>query len=162
MSIELLHTNQRLLLIVLITRGAEVNILIPELEIVEVHLAERTEILLDRDSSICPYNTSILCSQKYLVKTLLMRAGLPVPKGEVFYPDQRRDALRYSTGLRYPLVLKPEVGSHGHGTETDIDHQVELEQAIDRWTSHEGHTNGFLIEELAPGQDYSIFVTAQG
>lgn len=159
---EKLHTNQRLLLEELQSRGAHVEVLIPELEMVEVILGGKREILTDRDSSRTPYSSSILAANKYVTKLLLKRAGLPVPRGEMFYSDQINDALSFSAKIHGPKVLKPVIGSHGEGCVTDIYTTEELYHSISDFLVHRGAKTPFLIEEQVAGAEIRVFITEKG
>jgi cyanophycin synthetase len=159
---EKLHTNQRLLLEELESRGAKIQVLIPELEIVEVTLGHRHEILTDRDSSRTPYAGSLLAANKYVTKLLLKRAGLPVPSGEMFYADQFDDALRFATSINGPKVVKPPIGSHGEDCITDICSMEDLVCTIERFISDRGTTAPFLLEEQVAGIEVRMFVTEKG
>ena len=157
-----LHTNQRLLVSELLRRGVEVDVLVEELELLEACYNGRVEFLLDRDSTVCPYPGSVICSNKYLTKKLLIRAGLRVPRGEQFYADQWTDALRYAESLAFPVVLKPSIGSHGHCCFPDLYDKGDLEQALDWFTAAYGVEGAFLIEEQMPGAEFRIFYTRHG
>jgi cyanophycin synthetase len=159
---EKLHTNQRLLLEELQSRGAHIEVLIPELEIVEVILGDKREILADRDSSRTPYAGSLLAANKYVTKLLLRRAGLPVPRGEMFYPDQIADAVAFSTKVDGPKILKPPVGSHGDGCVTDISCTEELHRCISDFLVQRGAHAPFLIEEQVAGSEVRVFITERG
>ncbi len=157
-----LHTNQRLLLQELETRGVEIEVLVPELEIVRARYGKHVELLLDRSGSRCPYGSSIIASDKYVTKQLLLQAGLEAPRGEQFYPDQRKDALRYAQALGFPLVLKPTNGSHGECCFTDINCAEDVEAAIDSFVLAQGPSQPFIIEEQFDGLEFRIFMTKYG
>lgn len=157
-----LHTNQRLLLQELETRGVKIEVLVPELEIVRARYGKHVELLLDRSGSRCPYGSSIIASDKYVTKQLLLQTGLEAPRGEQFYPDQRKDALRYAEAMGFPLVLKPTNGSHGECCFTDIESIEEVEAAIDSFVLAQGPSQPFIIEEQFEGLEYRVFITKYG
>jgi cyanophycin synthetase len=158
---KILRKNQRLLAQELTRRGVEVEVLVKEMELIEARYGDHRELLLDRDSSIMPYSSSVLCGQKYLCKRLLRRAGISVPEGEQFFADQIDDARRYTESIRKPLVVKPSLGSHGHGCYTCLEDSVEIEDAIGKVVALVGK-GPFLIEEQRPGMEFRVFVTKNG
>lgn len=158
-----LHTNQRLLLTELINRGAKIELIQPELELIEVEFKGRKEFLLDRDSSIVPYSGALIAADKYLTKKLLRRAGISTPKGEQFIGSQKDDAIWcVRQSFKYPLVLKPSKGSHGENCFTDINDEGLLEESIDIFIAENGADYPFLIEEQVNGDEYRIFITQTG
>ena len=157
-----LHTNQRLFLEELAVRGVEIEVLVPELELVEARYGEHVELILDRDSSLCSYPSCVVCANKYLTKKLLQRRGICVPKGEQFFPDQIDDAISYAKTLRFPLVIKPSIGSHGDGCYSDLDDEHQVRRAIDQLVARLGSTHAFLIEEQMPGMEFRVFITKNG
>ena len=157
-----LHTNQRLLLQELIARGIKVELLVRELELAEARLGDHVELLLDRDSSACPYAGSVICADKYLTKKLLARAGIEVPRGEQFFADQREDALAFAASLPFPQVVKPAHGSHGLGCTTDCEDEDDVARAIDNAVIWCGQNGAFLIEEQRPGMEFRIFISRRG
>jgi cyanophycin synthetase len=154
-----LHSNQRLLVSELQSRGVDVNTLFPDLELLTAEYQGHKELLLDRDSSITPYSTTIISGDKYLSKKIMQLNGIAVPIGEMFFPEQIDDALRYAQNLGYPLVVKPTFGSHGDDVFMDLDHLVSVKNAIDCIVAKK---RNFLVEEQFEGKEYRIFITKNG
>lgn len=153
------HTNQRLLIEELLGRGVVITPIIPQLELFQAELGSHRELLLDRDSSITPYAASLISSNKSMAKVLLKRAGISVPRGQQFYPDQKAECIQYSQQLSFPLVLKPVCGSHGEGCWIGILNTSELDQRIDEFLTLFDSDTPFLVEEQFSGHEYRIFVT---
>ena len=152
-----IHTNQRLVVLELQRRGVGVELLDPDLELLEARLGDHVELLLDRDSSITPYHVSVLAGDKAVAKRLLSRAGLHVPEGESFGPDETERALAYAQELGYPLVVKPVSGSHGDGVHTDLRSLPHVLHAIQGYPGRR-----YIIEQQAEGEEYRIFITNDG
>lgn len=79
-----LHTNQRLLIIEMQSRGIDVNIIYKDIELIKAEYGKHIEWILDRDSSITPYSVSIICGDKYITKRILEQSKISVPTGEKF------------------------------------------------------------------------------
>ena len=66
-----LHTNQRLLVTEMQSRGIDVKIIYKDIELIKAEYEKHIEWILDRDSSITPYSVSIICGDKYITKKIL-------------------------------------------------------------------------------------------
>jgi D-alanine-D-alanine ligase-like ATP-grasp enzyme/acylphosphatase len=97
---------------------------------------------------------SKIAGQKQLARTVLARAGIPVPKGQKFPIGAQRRALQFATKLGWPVVVKPAAGWGGAGVTTNIRNERELLQAIQplHYTSH------IIVEEYFEGRDYRFLV----
>ncbi|MBT7902889.1 hypothetical protein HN587_03425 [Candidatus Woesearchaeota archaeon] len=157
-----LHTNQRLLIIELQNRGINVNSLVPEMELVEAEYHGHKEFILDRDSSINPYPSTVISGDKYLSKKLLAREGISVVSGEQFDGIHQNEALVYAQKLNFPLVVKPVFGSHGHGVYMDLDNLCDVKDAIDKISGEYGSNKTYLVEEQFEGKEYRVFITQNG
>lgn len=152
-----MHSNQRLLAKELEKRGVNLISIYSEIELIQAVYKDHKEFLLDRDSSITPYNVSIISGEKYLTKCLLKREKIAAPKGELFTSKNIDDALIYTQTLNYPLVVKPNFGSHGNGVYTDLENIVEVKNAIEKIKN-----KPFIIEEQFEGKEYRVFITKNG
>jgi cyanophycin synthetase len=144
-----LHTNQRLLLEELLSRGVELTPIVKELELFEATYGNHTELILDRDTRIVSYAASVITSDKS-------------PKGAQFFFDQRDLAIQFAEALGWPVVLKPVAGSHGRGCTMGILSTETLEQVLDEFVAEFGSDRPFLIEAEAQGEEYRIFITERG
>lgn len=90
--------------------------------------------------------------------SLLDKLGLPYPRARVIHrPSQAGDA---AIGLRFPIVVKPNIGGSGAGVKR-FDHISQLEAAS---THPEGHIDALtlgldstaLVQEFIPARDQHI------
>jgi cyanophycin synthetase len=156
-----LHTNQKLLVSELQKRGAEIKIIDMDDELLEVTFNGRKEYLLDRFSSMAPFHMVKISADKHLAKKILHSNGVQVPEGEIFTGHNTEDALNYAKQL-FPVVLKPNWGSHGDYVEADIQNRQELEIAIWKFVAQRGINTAFIIEKYVEGDEHRLFVTAFG
>jgi D-alanine-D-alanine ligase-like ATP-grasp enzyme len=152
-----MHENQRLLVKELKKRGVRISVTDKNIELLEASYKNHKEFLLDRDSSVTPYNVSVMSGDKYLTKKLLKKAGISVAEGELFNDTKIDDALIYAQKLRYPIVVKPNFGSHGNGIHTDIQNIFEAKKAVE-----DVQKNPFIIEKQFFGNEYRVFITKEG
>jgi hypothetical protein len=84
---------------------------------------------------------------------LLESLGLPYPKARVInHPEQ---ALKAAIGLRYPIVVKPNIGGSGAGV-LKFNSAAELAKAIDEGKINLGLDNTGLIQEFIPARGNHI------
>ena len=102
-----LHTNQRLLVIEMQSRGINVDIIDREKELIKAEYGNHIEWILDRDSSITPYSVSIICGDKYITKRILEQNQISVPIGEKFLPEEWFLSIVYAKKIGFPVVTKP-------------------------------------------------------
>ncbi|MBI4919054.1 hypothetical protein HY837_03930 [archaeon] len=155
-ELQALHTNQRLLVKELQSRGITVISIEKDLELLEAEYKGHKEFLLDRDSSISPYPASIISGDKYLAKTLMRKASFSVVEGRKFCFDEVNDALVYAQQLVFPLVVKPNFGSHGNGVHMDLENLFQIKKAIDSLSKD------FIIEEQFEGKEHRVFIDKNG
>jgi len=79
-----LHSNQKILIYEMLQRGIDVEVLDEELELIKATYQNHSELIYDRDSSIMPYNVSVLAGDKGITKRILESNSISVPLGEVF------------------------------------------------------------------------------
>lgn len=108
-----LHTNQRLFIIEMQSRGINVEVIYKEMELIRAEYEKHIEWILDRDSSITPYSVSIICGDKYVTKKILEQSEVSVPTGEKFFPEEWKLSILYARKIGFPIVIKPVFGSHG-------------------------------------------------
>lgn len=86
---------------------------------------------------------------KALQLTLLDQLGLPYPKARVIsHPSQ---AVRAADGLRFPIVVKPNVGGSGAGV-TRFDSVEQLRAAAEADTLDFGLDHVALVQEFIPAR----------
>jgi hypothetical protein len=86
---------------------------------------------------------------KALQLSLLSSLGLPYPKSRVIHDP--RHAVAAAEGLRYPVVVKPNVGGSGAGI-VRFNSKKELQAAIDTGTLHLGFDHIGLVQEFIPAR----------
>ncbi len=86
---------------------------------------------------------------KALQLSLLRSLDLPFPKSRVIHaPEQAPTAAR---GLRYPVILKPNIGGSGAGV-VRFDGPEELQRAADAGQLHLGFDHVALLQEFIPAR----------
>jgi D-alanine-D-alanine ligase-like ATP-grasp enzyme/L-alanine-DL-glutamate epimerase-like enolase superfamily enzyme/acylphosphatase len=95
---------------------------------------------------------------KQVTRTLLQRAGVPVPRGRAFPAKDVDRGLAYAAELGYPVVVKPLAGTGGTGVVANLTSEEDVRWAIEglRKTKHE-HKQ-FIVEEHIEGEDFRFFV----
>ena len=86
---------------------------------------------------------------KALQLSLLSSLGIPYPKSRVIHDP--RHAVAASEGLRYPVVVKPNVGGSGAGI-VRFNSKEELQAAIDAGTLQLGFDHIGLVQEFIPAR----------
>ncbi len=157
-ELEGLHTNQRLLVMELQRRGIYVRLLNKNMALLEASYNGHKEFILDRDSSICPYPATVISGKKHLAKALMRQSRISVPAGEIFSANSIDDALLYAQEIGFPVVAKPNFGSHGDGVHMDLENLCQVKIAIDDIIQL-GSSKYFLIEEQFEGKEYRVFIT---
>ncbi len=162
LDLSCLHTNQRLLVEELVRRGANVTSLDYNLELMRVSYKGTTEYLLDRASKIVPYLPSSLAADKHTAKLLLEESGLYVPEGRIFTGGDIEAALNYGDEIGFPLVVKPNTGSHGELVRSGLENREQLQDAIYALLHQAGEQSFFIVERHIHGNEYRIFITTKG
>lgn len=85
--------------------------------------------------------------------SLLHRLGLPYPKARVI--NHPSEAVEASGGLRFPIVVKPNVGGSGAGV-TRFDSAEELRGAVERGELSLGIDGTALVQEFIPQEESRI------
>jgi hypothetical protein len=84
---------------------------------------------------------------------LLDRLGLPYPRARVI--NDARQALAASDGLRFPVVVKPNIGGSGARIQR-FDSRETLERAVNTGRVDLGIDDTALVQEFLPARDGSI------
>jgi cyanophycin synthetase len=92
-------------------------------------------------------------SDKDLTKTLLSKAGVPVPQGAVVRSAD--DAVREAARLRGPVVVKPLDGNHGRGVTTDLTEPDAIRKAF---AVAAEHSRRVVVEQHFEGNDHRLLV----
>lgn len=111
------------------------------------HLEQRGKRVVNGQKAF-RYETS-----KALQLSLLESLGLPYPKSRVINsPD---DAVAAADGLRFPIVVKPNIGGSGAGV-TKFHSREQLAQAAAEGKLDLGLDNTALVQEFIPARDGHI------
>ena len=156
-----LHTNQRLLIMEMQSRGINVDIIYKDIELIKAEYGKHIEWILDRDSSITPYSVSIICGDKYITKKILEQNEITVPIGEKFLPNEWELSVLYARKIEFPVVVKPVFGSHGDNIYMDIENENELKDIVQNVYAKTLKTS-FIIEKQFDGNEYRVFLTKEG
>ena len=92
-------------------------------------------------------------TSKALQLTLLQRLGLPYPRARVIGDPQAAPAA--SEGLRFPVVVKANIGGSGAGV-ARYDTPADLEAAAEAGTLDLGIDGTALVQEFVPARDGRI------
>jgi len=107
------------------------------------HLEQRGKRIVNGQKAF-RYETS-----KALQLSLLESLGLPYPKSRVI--NSPADAAEASRGLRFPIVVKPNIGGSGAGV-TRFNSRKQLEEAANSNSLDLGLDNTALVQEYIPAR----------
>ena len=156
-----LHTNQRLLIQEMQSRGICVEIIYKDIELIKATYKNHVEWILDRESSINSTTIGIIASNKYLTKKILEKEKINTPKGEMFFVEEWQLAILYARKIGFPVVVKPVRGSHGDNIYMDIENEMELKNIIKNIFVKKMRIP-FLVEKQFGGDEYRVFLTKEG
>ena len=154
-----LHSNQKILIYEMLKRNISVDVINEELELVRARYQNHEELIYDRDSSIMPYQLSVLAGNKMLAKELMMNYGISVPIGEEFKAKEENYIVEAFHVINSPVVIKPVFGSHGYDVYMNLQTEEEIRTSLEKIKNHRGENTKVLIEEYYPGKEYRVFVT---
>lgn len=115
----------------------------------------------DSESPATSFAASAAAADKGITRALLSQAGLPLPPGEAFLPEQRDQAHRAGLALGFPLVVKPSGGSKGTAVTVGIETEVELAKALDEVVASKYAGTGIIVERYVTGVDYRVLATRE-
>lgn len=157
-----LHSNQKLLIKEFLKRNIDVKVIDKDLELIVATLGKHSETILDRDSSVMPYSTSVLVGNKMITKNFLSAVGLSVPIGSGFNISDEDYILKAFELLQRSVVIKPVFGSHGENVHIDLKNENEVKAALQSIRNNLGNYANILIEEFFEGDEYRVFLTRNG
>lgn len=111
---------------------------------------KRIQATLTENSSCIAVDTA--CN-KNLTKSILHEYGIPVPAGKVVRSEE--EALEYCEKLGYPVVVKPNFGSHGVGVSINLKSPQEV---LDAYRIAKEYEDTILIEKFIKGNYYRVLV----
>lgn len=163
LQLSKLHSNQKLLLAEMITRGIDVEVVDFNKEIVRASYEGHEEYLYDRDSSIVPYSMSVIAGNKWLTKKILDSKDISVLSGATFSLGVDLCVLDgLFDQVNPPVVVKPVFGSHGNDIFFNIKTKNDLHHIVQYLRNKYNERTEFLIEEQFKGKEYRIFITKNG
>lgn len=94
-----------------------------------------------------------IADDKFLTKTTLAGAGIPVPKGSVV--DSPEEAVKAAKELGFPVTVKPLIGNHGRGISVRVAGEDHMGSAFQ---SASGICPRVVVEEFLEGFDFRMLV----
>ena len=94
-----------------------------------------------------------IADDKSLTKSLLRRAGVPVPEGSVV--DSPEEAAAAAKELGFPVTVKPLIGNHGRGISVRV---AGIDDVGTAFESARAVCSRVLVEEFLEGIDFRILV----
>lgn len=143
-------------------RGVSVRVVDAEIELVELNFRGLSRFMMDREGTAVPYLSAALAADEHMSKMALSKAGLRVPEGGLFSSGQIDGAVELAERLGYPVVAKPNVGSHGAGVRSGVMGPQRLESALCDLFMEQARGGRAVVERHIPGHEYRIFVTNKG
>lgn len=107
---------------------------------------------------LVPKEAVTICVNKELTKEYLDKAGVPVPKGEIFGEHHKdEEIVAYAKQLGFPLVIKPSNGTGGNGVIANIKTEEEFIEAL-QYVKYDLKFTSIIVETFAPGEDWRVYV----
>lgn len=94
-----------------------------------------------------------IAGDKCLTKSLLARAGIPTPRGEVV--TSAREAIEAAARLGVPVAVKPCTGNQGKGVSLNLLHYEEISRAFQMAFRYSSRV---IVEEYITGRQYRLLV----
>ncbi len=152
------HTNQKLFVKELESRDIVVDTINFDAEIIYCEYKWHSEVVIDRYSTLHSHNTVLLASDKFMTKNLLQCNGISTPLWNIFDYGQIDEILAYiEDTIKYPVVIKPNWGSHWDDVYINIKTQQECRNILLKYASQKHMT--CLVEQYVVWKEYRIFIT---
>lgn len=156
-----MYTNQKLLVDLLVAQGATYEVIDEYEELLEITYQDKKDFLYDRFSQVVSFHSVKMTADKFFTKQRLEKNNLSCPKGGIFTSNNYHEAITLAKSI-FPVVLKPNWGSHGDHIVVDIQNSQQLEQAIFNFYKNHNQNEPFIVEQFFPWQEYRLFVTHLG
>src|SRR5690625_951168 len=99
-----------------------------------------------------------ICENKDETKKVLAKAGIPVPEGKRFKPNQSvEEIIKYTNALGYPVVIKPISENAGKGVFSNIETENELRNSLD-YVRNELNYKDIIVEKHIEGIEHRLFI----
>lgn len=103
----------------------------------------------DRTGAIAGF----IAQDKELTRSLLRKAGVPLPEGRTV--SGADDAWDAAQDLGLPVVVKPRDANHGRGVFLDLTTEAHVRAA---WPEAASHGDGVIVERFIPGVEHRLLV----
>lgn len=105
-----------------------------------------------------PDTTARICKRKHLTKRMLTYAGVAVPEGGEFSPQDREVAEVFFEMMPKPIVVKPTDAGGSQGVTVGVVDLPGLRAAWDHALAGRRANSNVLMEEFVPGVELRAFV----
>ncbi len=125
----------------------------------QIILAKRGERTISIYKSKLPLNSSgaaKISKDKNLTKMVLSKVGINVPKGILVKNPEDLEALLDGSGIKYPLVVKPNDEALGSGVTANLSSYEEVRRIVNNLGTT-GRSE-IVIEEYFDGEDHRFLV----
>lgn len=156
-----MYTNQKIFVEALLKQGASVVEIDPQRELLKVAKGSKQDLIFDRTSSVVSHVAMQVTADKFLTKKILVDKNISCPEGQIFDGFLWAEAVQWSKD-KYPLVLKPNWGSHGDDIVVDIRDAQELNKAIHHFVDKHGFKALYILERCYKWPEYRLFITKNG
>lgn len=94
-----------------------------------------------------------IADEKAITKQVLMKAGIPVPRGQLV--TTLHGVINVANEIGFPVTIKPNVGNHGRGVTVKVENETELKLAF---ASAKKLNKQVMVEKHLQGNDYRALV----
>ena len=99
-----------------------------------------------------------LTKNKQTTKEYLVKNKVPTPEGKEFDENiADEEIITYANELKYPVVVKPLMGTGGKGVIANIKNEQELKEALD-YVRIQLKSPHIILEKFYEGEDYRLYV----
>lgn len=112
--------------------------------------SRRIQATLSDNSTCIAVDTA--CN-KTLAKSIMTEYGIPVPEGKVVRSEN--ELLQYCMSIGFPVVIKPNFGSHGIGVSINL---KTPEEALEAYKIACEYEDTILVEKFIKGNHYRLLV----
>jgi cyanophycin synthetase len=158
MDFSKLKFNFRLLLQEIASRGIQLGYL-GNTDIIEASLENHVEYLINYITRLTPGVYLPILDDKFYAKEFVRDKGFSVAPGNVFHPNQIKEAANYANQIEYPVVLKPTNGGHGDLVFANLKNEINFLTAFKEFAKYTNYAN-MLVEKHFQGDDYRFLVIA--
>lgn len=105
-----------------------------------------------------PRETTLICERKELTRKMLSLAGVPIPLGADFSPNEMDFAAIYFSRIQKPAVLKPSNSGASKGVTTGVYSAASFAEAWEKAANAAGRSGRVIIERQAKGLELRVLV----